>query len=113
MYDLVLRLSVEKKFRKLAKKDPKKLNLIGNKIDEVLQEPHRYKNLRSPLNHLKRVHIDKSFVLIFSADDDEKLVIIKNTNIMTMFIFNRKIMGEINKCARDVIFAVSRGWIIV
>jgi len=53
MYDLVLRLSVEKKFRKLTKKDPKKLILIGNKIDEVLQEPHRYKNLRSPLNHQK------------------------------------------------------------
>lgn len=72
------------------KKNPKKLILIGNKIDEVLQEPHRYKNLRSPLNHLKRVHIDKSFVLIFCVDDDIKLVIIKNTNIMTMFIFNGK-----------------------
>lgn len=77
MYDLVLRQSVEKKFKKLTKKDPKKLILIGKKIDEIIQDPHRYKNLRTPLNHLKRVHIDKSFVLIFSVDDNARLVIIE------------------------------------
>jgi YafQ family addiction module toxin component len=77
MYDLALRLSVEKKFKKLAKKDPKKLILIWKKIDEIIQDPHRYKNLRTPLNHLKRVHIDKSFVLIFSVDDNENLIIIE------------------------------------
>ncbi len=53
MYDLALRLSVEKKFKKLAKKDPKKLILIWKKIDEIIQDPHRYKNLKTPLNHLK------------------------------------------------------------
>lgn len=77
MFDLVLRQSVEKKFKKLTKKDPKKLILIGKKIDEIIQDPHRYKNLRTPLNHLKRVHIDKSFVLIFSVDDNARLVIIE------------------------------------
>jgi YafQ family addiction module toxin component len=77
MYELVLRLSVEKKFKKLAKKDPKKLFLIWKKIDGIIQDPHRYKNLKNPLNHLKRVHIDKSFVLIFSVDEKEKIVIIE------------------------------------
>ncbi len=80
MYDYVLRQSVEKKFKKLAKKDPKKLLLVFKKIEEITQDPHRYKNLRKPLQYLKRVHIDKSFVLIFSVDETRKLVIIEEYN---------------------------------
>lgn len=77
MYDLILRLSVEKKFKKLAKKDPKKLIIIGKKLEEIREDPHRYKNLKNPLNHLKRVHIDKSYVLIFSVDENEQIIIIE------------------------------------
>ncbi len=78
MYDYVLRKTVEKIFFKLATKNPKQLERIYNKIEEIRDDPHRYKNLRSPLQHLKRVHIDKSYVLVFSVDNYNKLVIIED-----------------------------------
>ena len=31
----------------------------------TLNNPQHYKNLRKPLQHLKRIHVDKSFVLTF------------------------------------------------
>lgn len=31
---------------------------------------NHYKNLRTPLQHLKRVHIRKSFVLTFGVEND-------------------------------------------
>jgi YafQ family addiction module toxin component len=74
MYDCALRKTVEKTFFKLATKNPEQLERIHNKIEEIKRDPHRYKNLRSPLQHLKRVHIDKSYVLVFSVDDYNKLV---------------------------------------
>ncbi len=78
MYRIELRKSVEKIFFKLAKKNPKQLEIIYDKIEEVRTNPHRYKNLRRPLQHLKRVHIDKSFVMVFSMDESKKTVIIED-----------------------------------
>ena len=78
MFDYELRKSVEAIFFKLTKKNPKQLEIIFKKIEEIRSNPHRYKNLRSPLQHLKRIHIDKSFVLVFSIDDTNKLLIIED-----------------------------------
>ena len=78
MYDYELRKSVEAIFLKLAKKSPKQLEIVFRKIEEIVDNPHRYKNLRRPLQHLKRVHIDRSFVLIFSIDEENKLVIVED-----------------------------------
>ena len=78
MYDCALRKSVEKIFFKLAKKNPKQLEIIHKKIEEIRLNPQYYKNLRRPLQHLKRVRIDKSFVLVFSVDESRKTVIIED-----------------------------------
>ncbi|ATZ60764.2 MAG: hypothetical protein DDT40_01859 [candidate division WS2 bacterium] len=78
MYDYELRKSVEKIFFKLAKKGPKQLEIIYSKIEKIRLNPHHYKNLRRPLQHLRRVHIDKSFVLVFSIEESKKLVIIED-----------------------------------
>ena len=78
MYSYKLRKSVEKIFFKLANKNYKQLGIIENKIQEIRQNPQHYKNLRKPLQHLKRVHIDKSFVLVFSVDENKKHVIIED-----------------------------------
>ncbi|MCK5283872.1 MAG: hypothetical protein KAK00_10825 [Nanoarchaeota archaeon] len=78
MYDYGLRKTVEKIFLKLAKKNSKQLLMIEKKIQEILINPQHYKNLRRPLQHLKRVHVDKSFVLTFSVDENKKLVIIED-----------------------------------
>ena len=68
---------MEKVFHRLVKKNPKQLEIIVRKTDEIVKDPHRYKNLRSPLNHLKRVHIDRHFVLVFSIDDNKNIVMIE------------------------------------
>ena len=78
MYSYELRKSVEKIFFKLAKRNPKQLLIIENKIQEIRQNPQHYKNLRKPLHHLKRIHIDKSFVLVFSVDENKKHIVIED-----------------------------------
>ncbi len=78
MYDLFLRKSVETIFFKLAKKNPKQLEIINNKINEIRENPQHYKNLKKPMQHLKRVHIDSNFVLLFSVDETSKTVIIED-----------------------------------
>ena len=52
--------------------------IICKKLDEITKDPYRFKNLNSPLNHLKRVHIDKHFVLTFSIDETTKAIIIED-----------------------------------
>jgi len=74
MYQYEFRESLEKIFKKLAKKNSKQMIIIEKKIDEIIQNLHYYKNLRSPLQHLKRVHIDNSFVLVFSVNETTKTI---------------------------------------
>ncbi|MFH1054437.1 MAG: type II toxin-antitoxin system RelE/ParE family toxin [Candidatus Woesearchaeota archaeon] len=78
MYEYEFRKSVEKDLLKLSKKDPKQLLIIEKKIQEILQNPERYKSLRKPLQHLKRVHIDKSFVLVFSVDEKNQRIVFED-----------------------------------
>ena len=78
MYKLLLRKSVETIFFKLAKKNPKQLDIINKKINEIRQNPQRYKNLKKPMQHLKRIHVNSNFVLLFSVDEASKVVIIED-----------------------------------
>ncbi len=78
MYEYVFRKSLEKILQKISKKNPKQVLIIGKKINEVILNPNHYKNLRKPLQHLKRVHIDKSFVLVFSVDEKTKTIIFED-----------------------------------
>jgi len=57
-------------FKKLSKKDKVAYEQILKKIEEIIncEDPESYKNLRSPMQHLKAVHIKKSFVIVFSYD---------------------------------------------
>lgn len=56
--------------QKLFKKDLKKYEIIWKKIDEIINSEsiEHYKNLRHDLKEFKRIHIDKSFILIFKYD---------------------------------------------
>ena len=75
MYSFDIRDHLDKALNKLSKKNPKQFEIILKKILEVIQNPHHYKNLRKPLQHLRRVHIDKSFVLLFSVNKKEKRIL--------------------------------------
>lgn len=74
MYSFEIRDHLDKILEKIGKKNKKQLEIIYNKIAEVIQNPQHYKNLRNPLQHLKSVHIDKSLVLLFSVDENDKKV---------------------------------------
>jgi YafQ family addiction module toxin component len=78
MYSLKIKPDLEKTLKKLAKKNRKQVEIILKKTDEILEDPHRYKNLRTPLNDWKRVHVDKHFVLIFSVDEESKSVTLED-----------------------------------
>lgn len=78
MYTLYIRPSLDEKLSKLAGRSRKQFTIIMKKTEEILQRPHHYKNLHAPLQHLKRVHIDKSFVLTFSIDEKRKTIILED-----------------------------------
>ena len=73
-YDIKPELS--KILKKLFKKDKDAYEQIINKIDEIIkcQDPEHYKPLRYDLKNKKRVHIKKSFVLVFSYDKHKNFV---------------------------------------
>lgn len=78
MYNLSIRPSLKKKLIKLGVKSPKQAEIIAKKSEGIVIDPHRYKNLKTPLNTWKRVHIDRHFVLTFSIDEDKKTVILED-----------------------------------
>ena len=61
---------LHKTLQKISKKDNKRYEIIWKKIREIVNSENveHYKNLKFPLNNFKRVHIDKSFILIFKYD---------------------------------------------
>lgn len=74
MYSIDIKPGLDKILQKMAKKDKRKYDFIFKKISEIVQEPHRYKNLKRPLQHLKCVHIDTNFVLTYSLDEESRTV---------------------------------------
>lgn len=77
MYDLDIKPEADKIFEKLAKKNPKQLQIISKKLGEICSNPeHEYKFLRSPLQTFNRVHIDTHFVLIFKIDHTNRSVVV-------------------------------------
>ena len=59
-------------------KNKKQVEIVLRKAEEIIKDPYRYKNLRTPLNNWKRVHIDKHFVLTFSVDENSKTVTLED-----------------------------------
>ncbi|MEK6905895.1 MAG: hypothetical protein AABX24_05835 [Nanoarchaeota archaeon] len=78
MYVLHISPDLDKVLSKLITKNRKQYEIIMKKVEEILQNPQHYKNLRTPLQHLKRVHIDKHFVLIFSVDENTKIITLED-----------------------------------
>jgi len=70
---------LEKTIKKLFKKDRKISEALMKKIEEIASrsetEIEFYKNLRHDLSEYKRVHIAKSFVLVFKVFRKEKFIL--------------------------------------
>jgi len=68
---------LEKILSKLWKKDRHRYDIIMQKIQEIITciDVDHYKNLKTPLQHLKRVHVNTQFVLVFKYDRENDTVI--------------------------------------
>ena len=60
--------------KKLKKRNSFLYGIIRKKIDEIMLNPEHYKSLRHDLKGFRRVHILKSFVLIFKVNVATKTV---------------------------------------
>jgi len=78
MYNIKISPRLDEIIQKLEKKNRKQVEIILKKAGEIAENPHRYNNLLAPLNNLKRVHVDKHFVLVFYIDEESKSVILEN-----------------------------------
>ena len=73
-YILDISEEADKKFAKLKNKSKKQLEIIDKKIKQILKNPYHFKPLRGDMHGSRRVHIDKSFVLIYEIDENKKVV---------------------------------------
>lgn len=74
MYNYELAPSLQKELNKLFKKDKKLYEIVMNKIEEIIKNPHHYKPLKYDFAGERRVHIMKSFVLKFEIDENMKII---------------------------------------
>lgn len=76
MYLFNIDTELEEKLVKLSKKDKITFEAVLKKIDEIvqIQDITHYKNLRSPMQEFKRVHIRGSFVLLFRYNEQTKKI---------------------------------------
>ncbi len=78
MHKLLIEDGLKKTLNKLFKKDRVTYEILMKKIEELVStnDFSHYKNLRSPLQEFKRVHIRGSFVLIFRfIESEDKLLL--------------------------------------
>ena len=76
----MVRPEFDRILKKLRRKNPKLIERIMKKIDEIRENPHRFKNLRAPLQDKKRVHITGSLVMVFMIDESRRTVILTDIN---------------------------------
>jgi len=74
VYRLAIKEKLDKKFKKLQKKDKDMIQAIGRKVQDILDDPYRFKALRRPLQNKRRVHIAGSFVLIYEINEEKRMV---------------------------------------
>jgi YafQ family addiction module toxin component len=77
MYALEAREHVDRIFKKLAKRNRNQMEIIAKKIQEILEDPHRFKPMHFPLGGMRRTHFG-NFVLLFSIDEQRKTVILED-----------------------------------
>lgn len=78
MYKLIVLPVVDRVFKKLAKKDKTQLLAVDKKIKQLQENPYTGKPLHFPLQNMRRVHIFKSFVLVYDIQEQEKTITIRN-----------------------------------
>jgi YafQ family addiction module toxin component len=68
MYSYDTSKTFDKKSLKIFKKNRRRYEILLKKMNEIINFPKNYKNLRGDKFGLKRVHIDSHFVLTFKIN---------------------------------------------
>jgi len=65
---------LRKKLKKLAKKDKVLAQTFYRKLQEVINRDsetiNSYKNLKSPMNEFKRIHLTDNYILLFKLEKE-------------------------------------------
>jgi len=64
----------ERDYRKLCAKNAGLRRSVDRKVAQVIQNPLHYKPLKAPLQGVRRVHVEGSFVLLFEPDGSREVV---------------------------------------
>lgn len=67
-----------RKMVKIKKKNKPMFEAIVRKIREIKENPKRYKPLKYGMKEYRRVHIMKSFVLVFKIDRQKNKIIFED-----------------------------------
>ncbi|MFH1256786.1 MAG: type II toxin-antitoxin system mRNA interferase toxin, RelE/StbE family [Candidatus Diapherotrites archaeon] len=78
MYRLIVLPVVDRIFKRLAKKDKIQLIAVNNKIKQLQENPLIGKPLHFPLQNMRRVHVMKSFVLIYDIQEKDKTITMRD-----------------------------------
>jgi len=73
-YSLEIEERCKRKLAKAGARNPELRKAVEGKLAEILDNPYRFKPLRPPLQNKYRVHIMKSFVMIFDVAEGSKTV---------------------------------------
>lgn len=75
MYDYDITDKLRKKLEKIGKKDKVLAQKVYKKIQEIIYRDKKglksYKNLKSPLNQYKRIHLTDNYILIFAVEKNK------------------------------------------
>ncbi len=74
MYKLSVKESLDRKLKKLRKRDRELLLSIDKKVKEIVKDPYRFKPLKKPMQNKRRVHVGGPFVLIYEVNEKKKIV---------------------------------------
>ena len=66
---------MDRNFRRMAQRARKRLESVDKKVQEILEDPRRFKPLRAPMHDMRRVHIGP-LVLVYRIDEGRKVVIL-------------------------------------
>ncbi|MGV8143252.1 MAG: type II toxin-antitoxin system RelE family toxin [Methanothermobacter sp.] len=78
MYDIHFIPEFDEFMEDLSKKEPTIHDQVIKKITDIAEtlewSDKHYKNLQHPLNRYRRVHLNKTFVLVFRVDHNKHMV---------------------------------------
>lgn len=78
MFKFILSDRLSKKLSKLNKRDKILAKIFGKKLVEVINHDKKtintYKNLKSPKNEYKRIHLTDNYILFFHVNTEKNLI---------------------------------------